>query len=400
MKRSHPVISPWAQQRRRRLGYRPKALIGFSLPQADAPPAAESTTAGTTAAVSMSSFLQTAAAWQQRFGKAQKTAAAHASAREQLEYFLDVVCSGPRPGSPTDALVAFSTWLITRPALSGPRSTWAPCVPDSARQYIASAAVAMRWSYDEASIDGHITSAKRRHLMMHGPKPTPTKADMSAGILRAIVETTALPRVMEWTTSRSGPPPCLGRREQDETMAAIGLVWCYAFGMRLSDLAPPRTNIKDFNPNVRMTADDVDAQGPSARFRTKVLKNDKFASKFRKWSAYISARRGNTLCPITAWEARRFLVAPRANQPLLPSASGDSLSTASLRALAKRGVNLAPPEASSLSCRHGCASALVSAGVSAEIVSQYQRWSVSGSWATYASVGDLLANKLLDILIG
>ena len=227
-------------------------------------------------------FLATARNWSDKYGKAPKTAAAHNSAREQISFFMDEVCGyTEEPCSATDRLIAFSTWLMTRPARSGPRESWSECTPQSARQYVASTAVAMGWSYDESAMEAHFTSAKRRHLVLYGPAEAPTKADMTADILRAVVNSTQFPRLAEWAASGAvGTPPSLDSKQFDEVMAAVGLIWCFCFGMRLSDLAPPTR--KGFNPNIRMTVSDVSLEGRAIRFRTKVLKNDRFASKFRR----------------------------------------------------------------------------------------------------------------------
>ena len=399
MKRRSPA-SPWREQRRRQRGYRPRALVGLNaLPTASPPGAGAHHRAG---GGPLGHFLATARSWGDQFGKAPKTVAAHVSAREQISFFFNEVCHGSSEQcSPTDSLIAFSTWLITRPPRSGPRGTWSKCTPQSARQYVASTAVAMGWKYDEEALEAHYTSARRRHLVLHGPAEAPTKADMSAGILRAIVRTTEFPRLAAWAANGAiGAPPALEPKQADEVMAAVGLIWCFCFGMRLSDLTPPTR--KGFNPNTRMTAGDVCLEGAAIRFRTKVLKNDRFASKFRRWSAAVQPQQGlNILCPATAW-AVRLATYPAGNdhQPLLPAHNGDPVSAPSLRRLAKRGVGLARAGATTLSCRHGCASALVNAGTSAEIVSQYQRWSTSGSWAAYASIDDGLAAQLLTILIG
>ena len=242
--------SPWRENRRRQRGYRPRALADRAAPPRVGPPGTEPCHGAPDEAIysptrpgaargnprpkrSLGHFLATARDWDSRYGKAPKTAAAHNSAREQISFFLNEVCQA-EPGSPTDRLVAFSTWLITRPARSGPRGTWSGCTPQSARQYVASAAVALGWSYDEAAMEAHYTSARRRHLALHGPAGAPTKADMTADILRAIVGSTRFPLVATWAAGGAeGTPPGLGPKQAAGT-AARRLWWARVLRPRSS----------------------------------------------------------------------------------------------------------------------------------------------------------------------
>ena len=95
----------------------------------------------------------------------------------------------------------------------------------------------------------------------------------------------------------------------------------------------------------------------------------------------------------------RLAFAPPAGDhaPLLPKRTG-SHSVDSLRRMANRGLPLGPQGATSLSCRHGSATALLASGASSALMCQYQRWRASGSWQSYAAVSQGAADNLLRAL--
>jgi hypothetical protein len=251
--------------------------------------------------------------------------------------------------------------------------------------------------------ESHFAALYRREMELVGPRPPSGKADMTAEILREIAASTRFGELRAWASAPSADRPAVSGAELDDVMAVIGLIFAYAFGMRLSDLVPAVQMAARFNPNVSMTTSDVRCFAqpcgvPAIEWRPKVLKNDKYCQYFRRWSSRTCPTADELLCPASAWAVRLAFAPPAGDRtPLLPGTSG-SHSVASLRKMAHRGLPLAPQGATSLSCRHGCATALLASGASSALMCQYQRWRASGSWQAYAAVTQTAANNLLRAL--
>jgi hypothetical protein len=298
---------------------------------------------------------------------------------------------------PTKYFRAFAVWLSER---TKDRCPWAAIHPASIPGYIGSArsaieadSIALR--VNQKALNRLYLGLEVRHTTLFGAPGPPTKQALTIAMLKHICSHRA------WTDAcasvATGQTHACSDADFNICMAIAASVIAYVTARRPSSVATPV--IAAFNPNLRCTEGDVQADQTSIRIKYKPTKPDRAGTAWRGWSPKIPAVPGNIACPCLAL-AVRFAILPRStdDRALFCSRKGPAISPLSSQMMKDlaldRALALANPGVTSVSARHGCASAMVSAGFTEAQIQQWGHWK-STSWMSYASISDEAASTIV-----
>jgi hypothetical protein len=334
------------------------------------------------------------------FGTAPSTKSSHATALKALRFFLANEAHadmGDLELNPTLYFRAFAVWLNERSKETGP---WHPLHPNSVPQYVGSARAAIEnggspLDVNQKALKTLFRSLAIRNSAINGPPGPSSKQGLTIDMLRFIASHPAWKMVTDAVAN--GTKVTTSDADFNVCMAIAAAIIAYVTARRQSDVVTPV--VAEFNPNLRCTTADVQASRDAIRLLYKPTKADKVGVAWRGWSPWIPAVPGDIACPHLAIAAR-FALLPRSNpeQALFCARTRGTvtpLSCAMLKALAlDRALPMANPGVTSISPRHGAATALASSGFTEAQIQQWGHWR-STSWMSYASISDSAASRMV-----
>ena len=352
----------------------------------------------------------------QGFGRASRTVANHRTAEKQFNHFRANVLEWTWPqvrASQTDALAFFAIWLNERPVItvdSGRK--WSPLSAKSSQQYVGRARAAHKTApgtgaarfddVDDEALEVCFTALARREAQTGTRKRMPPKIPMTKEHAEFLAASAAYATVKAAILS-GRPMPRMTHQEHNEAMASAAAIVALAHGLRKSSTVCQKQG--SFNHFVNASAGDVTLDSDGWRMNHKPTKADFAGDLFDGPGPWYPATPSSDACPHMALRVRAALAkGENASDPMFTTVDRFGLrrpmTTAQLKKLAfDRLLHLCPAGSTTISPRHGAASAIVNAGISEPILKIHGKWK-SDAWKSYAHLSTESSTAVMTAIFG